>query len=92
MLFISYGTQWWSVCGKQATSWKLDEAIQLFYIGNEGVVASASESPAVENVDSWVDQNSGLEIHMNFHSKSSTHCLFKYLLMLFLSLASYIVQ
>ncbi|XVF43510.1 hypothetical protein PTKIN_Ptkin02bG0045400 [Pterospermum kingtungense] len=33
----------------QATSWKLDEAIQLFYVGNEGgVVASSSESPAVE--------------------------------------------
>ncbi|XVF85490.1 hypothetical protein PTKIN_Ptkin17bG0121700 [Pterospermum kingtungense] len=44
----------------QATSWKLDEAIQLFYVGNEGgVVASASESPAVENLDSWVNQNSG---------------------------------
>ncbi|KAE8705434.1 Plant UBX domain-containing protein 7 [Hibiscus syriacus] len=44
----------------QATSWKLDEALQLFYVGNEGgVVAPASESPAVENVDSWVDQNSG---------------------------------
>nr|KJB30689.1 hypothetical protein B456_005G158000 [Gossypium raimondii] len=44
----------------QATSWKLDEALQLFYVGNEGgVVGTASESPAVENVDSWVDQNSG---------------------------------
>ncbi|XVE85523.1 hypothetical protein DITRI_Ditri17bG0097600 [Diplodiscus trichospermus] len=44
----------------QATSWKLDEAIQLFYVGNEGgVVASASESPAAENVDSWVEQKSG---------------------------------
>ncbi|XP_022776514.1 plant UBX domain-containing protein 7-like isoform X2 [Durio zibethinus] len=44
----------------QATSWKLDEAIQLFYVGNEGgVAASASESPAVEHVDSWVDQISG---------------------------------
>ncbi|KAE8662633.1 Plant UBX domain-containing protein 7 [Hibiscus syriacus] len=45
----------------QATSWKLDEALQLFYVGNEGgVVAPNSESPAVENVDSWADQNSGL--------------------------------
>ncbi|XP_007045357.2 PREDICTED: plant UBX domain-containing protein 7 isoform X1 [Theobroma cacao] len=44
----------------QATSWKLDEAIQLFYVGNEGgVVASSSESPALENVDSWASQNSG---------------------------------
>ncbi|XP_022734545.1 plant UBX domain-containing protein 7-like [Durio zibethinus] len=43
----------------QATSWNLDEAIQLFYVGNEGgVLASASESPAMENLDSWVDQNS----------------------------------
>ncbi|KAK8526172.1 hypothetical protein V6N12_020652 [Hibiscus sabdariffa] len=44
----------------QATSWKLDEALQLFYVGNEGgVVAPASESPAADNVDSLVDQNSG---------------------------------
>ena len=85
LLFIPDETQWWNVCGKQATSWKLDEAIQLFYVGNEGgVVASASESPTVENVDSLVDQNSGLGICNSFHSKSSPNCLFKYLLMFFI--------
>jgi len=33
----------------QATSWKLEDAIQLFYVGNEGgVVASASHPPQTE--------------------------------------------
>ncbi|OMO60741.1 hypothetical protein CCACVL1_23899 [Corchorus capsularis] len=36
----------------QATSWKLDDALQLFFVGNEtGAIGSASESPAVENAD-----------------------------------------
>lgn len=35
----------------QATSWNLEEAIQLFYIGNEGItaVASSSISPQIES-------------------------------------------
>ncbi|KAJ4710245.1 UBX domain-containing protein [Melia azedarach] len=42
----------------QATSWKLDEALQLFYVGNEGgAIASASHSSPEENLDSKADQN-----------------------------------
>ncbi|KAK4264082.1 hypothetical protein QN277_029419 [Acacia crassicarpa] len=40
----------------QATSWKLEEAIQLFLIGNEGGAGpqlSSSHNPHAENVDSW---------------------------------------
>nr|XP_043626798.1 plant UBX domain-containing protein 7-like [Erigeron canadensis] len=35
----------------QATSWKLDDAIQLFYVGNEGATAAASSAsaPPLEN-------------------------------------------
>ena len=34
---------------EQATSWKLEDAIQLFYVGNEGgAVASASHPPPTE--------------------------------------------
>ncbi|GLT59559.1 hypothetical protein SLA2020_323710 [Shorea laevis] len=44
----------------QATSWKLEEALQLFYVDNEGVpTALASNSPPAENVNSGPDQNSG---------------------------------
>ncbi|XP_021280280.1 plant UBX domain-containing protein 7-like [Herrania umbratica] len=54
----------------QATSWKLDEAIQLFYVGNEGgVVGSSSEPRQVENMDSRAYQNSGaLNEHDNVGS------------------------
>ncbi|KAK9106444.1 hypothetical protein Syun_022455 [Stephania yunnanensis] len=34
----------------QATSWKLEEAIQLFYIGNEGSLASSSHAPVADDV------------------------------------------
>ncbi|GLT85090.1 hypothetical protein SLE2022_032920 [Rubroshorea leprosula] len=44
----------------QATSWKLEDAIQLFYVGNEGgPTASTSDTPPVESVNSWAGQNSG---------------------------------
>lgn len=33
----------------QATSWKLEEAIQLFYIGNEGGAAASFNSPQLGN-------------------------------------------
>ncbi|XP_015576501.1 plant UBX domain-containing protein 7 isoform X2 [Ricinus communis] len=40
----------------QATSWKLEEALQLFYVGNEtGQVASASQSPPLENAGGLKD-------------------------------------
>ncbi|KAM3753427.1 hypothetical protein ACB098_03G093200 [Castanea mollissima] len=42
----------------QATSWKLEEAIQLFFVGNEGgPVVAPSQSPAAENVNTLADQN-----------------------------------
>ena len=45
---------------EQATSWKLEEAIQLFFVGNEGgLVAAPSQSPAAENVNTLADQNTG---------------------------------
>ncbi|XP_065617724.1 plant UBX domain-containing protein 7 isoform X2 [Quercus suber] len=44
----------------QATSWKLEEAIQLFFVGNEGgPVVAPSQSPAAEHVDTLADQNTG---------------------------------
>ncbi|KAG5531950.1 hypothetical protein RHGRI_026529 [Rhododendron griersonianum] len=44
----------------QATSWKLEEAIQLFYVGNEGVIATPSAySPPLENDRPRADQSSG---------------------------------
>uniref|UniRef100_A0A5B7B8F9 UBX domain-containing protein n=1 Tax=Davidia involucrata TaxID=16924 RepID=A0A5B7B8F9_DAVIN len=44
----------------QATSWKLEEAIQLFYVGNEGgAAASSSYSPPLENDSPLPDQSSG---------------------------------
>ncbi|CAL5354464.1 unnamed protein product [Camellia sinensis] len=43
----------------QATSWKLEEAIQLFYIGNEGGTAASSiYSPPLENDRPLADQSS----------------------------------
>lgn len=43
----------------QATSWKLEEAIQLFYVGNEGgAVVSAPQSPPT-NANLWPDENTG---------------------------------
>ncbi|KAM6546660.1 hypothetical protein CsatB_027396 [Cannabis sativa] len=45
----------------QATSWKLEEAIQLFYIGNEGggtVGGSSSQIPAAENIEALAEQTS----------------------------------
>ncbi|PON82187.1 UBX domain-containing protein [Trema orientale] len=45
----------------QATSWKLEEAIQLFYIGSDGggpVVGSSSQTPSTENFDALAEQTS----------------------------------
>lgn len=43
----------------QATSWKLEEAIQLFYVGNEGgVMSSSSHLPPEENAAPLADQSS----------------------------------
>ncbi|CAN0890992.1 Plant UBX domain-containing protein 7 [Linum grandiflorum] len=42
----------------QATSWKLDEALQLFYVGNEGQAAPASHSPP--RGDLWPTETPGL--------------------------------
>ncbi|GMY18049.1 plant UBX domain-containing protein 7 [Fagus crenata] len=42
----------------QATSWKLEEAIQLFFVGNDGgPVVTSSQPPAAENVNFSADQN-----------------------------------
>lgn len=45
----------------QATSWKLEDAIQLFYVGNEGGVPGSSvPSPPTTNeqINSSTDQTS----------------------------------
>ena len=45
--------------GEQATSWKLEEAIQLFYIGSEGgtvVGGSSSQFPPTENIEALAEQ------------------------------------
>lgn len=42
----------------QATSWKLEEAIQLFYVGNEsGAMSAASPSPVIDNAVSSAEQS-----------------------------------
>ncbi|KAL8144413.1 hypothetical protein V2J09_017445 [Rumex salicifolius] len=53
----------------QATSWKLEEAIQLYYLGNEGGIAtSSSYVPPVEYTAPLDDQNSsGLEEDIRNH-------------------------
>uniref|UniRef100_A0A7N2LP38 Uncharacterized protein n=1 Tax=Quercus lobata TaxID=97700 RepID=A0A7N2LP38_QUELO len=44
----------------QATHWKLEEAIQLFFVGNEGgPVVASSQSLAAENVNYLADENTG---------------------------------
>lgn len=50
----------YEACVPQATSWKLEEAIQLFYIGNDGGLASSSfSSSPIENVPPVPNQNLG---------------------------------
>ena len=45
---------------EQATSWKLEEAIQLFFVVDEGgPIVASSQSPASENVNYLADQNTG---------------------------------
>lgn len=45
----------------QATSWNIEEAIQLFYVENEsGPVASSAYSQPIEDVAALADQSSGL--------------------------------
>lgn len=42
----------------QATNWKLEEAIQLFYVGNEGRnVTTMTNSPPAASASQWDDQN-----------------------------------
>lgn len=43
----------------QATSWKLEEALQLFYVGNEGGAMPASSEAPNEDVITMPDQSSG---------------------------------
>ncbi|XP_062093587.1 plant UBX domain-containing protein 7-like [Humulus lupulus] len=55
LLEIIYGI----LLGEQATSWKLEEAIQLFYIGSEGgtvVGGSSSQFPPTENIEALAEQ------------------------------------
>ena len=45
---------------EQATSWKLDEAIQLFFVGNDsGQVVTSSHSPLAEDTNYLAYQNAG---------------------------------
>ncbi|KAK9115691.1 hypothetical protein Sjap_014638 [Stephania japonica] len=47
----------------QATSWKLEEAIQLFYIGNEGgSLASSSHVPLADDVIPLAEEKSGVPV------------------------------
>ncbi|KAI4357299.1 hypothetical protein L6164_001258 [Bauhinia variegata] len=57
----------------QATSWRLEEAIQLFLINNEGVAVSlpsSSHNQPAENVDSWPQPSS--EMGKDATNKSSS--------------------
>lgn len=55
------GAKVWILVREQATGWKLEEAIQLFYVGHEGaaVAPPTSHSPPTENFDALADQPSG---------------------------------
>ena len=45
---------------EQATSWKLEEAIQLFFVVDEGgPILASSQSPESENVNYLADHNTG---------------------------------
>lgn len=44
-------------CYQQATSWKLDEAIQLFYIGNEGGMLPSGTDTLPESNDQVAAQS-----------------------------------
>ena len=45
---------------EQATSWKLEEAIQLFFVVDEGgPIVASSQYPASENVNYLADHNTG---------------------------------
>lgn len=51
----------------QASSWRLEEAIQLFYVGNDGgATASSVYSPPVENDLPPHDSNLRYVFHMIF--------------------------
>ena len=43
----------------QATSWNLEEALQLFYLGNEAG-SMAAPQPPTENASNLAEQSSGL--------------------------------
>ncbi|XP_034200485.1 plant UBX domain-containing protein 7 isoform X3 [Prunus dulcis] len=50
----------------QATGWQLEEAIQLFYVGNEaGSIAAAQ--PPTENIENLADQTSGANENVVHH-------------------------
>lgn len=45
---------------EQATGWKLEEAIQLFFVGNEGgPVVTTSHSQPEENINYLAEQHTG---------------------------------
>ncbi|XP_057416958.1 plant UBX domain-containing protein 7 isoform X2 [Lotus japonicus] len=59
----------------QATSWKLEEALQLFLIGNEAgaVPPPSSHTPPLENADSWTDHQTSSEPRKDAANESSGH-------------------
>ncbi|KAL0004170.1 hypothetical protein SO802_011731 [Lithocarpus litseifolius] len=60
----------------QATSWKLEEAIQLFFVGDEGgPIVASSQSPASENVNYLADHNTWMGyLSREARSSSSIAC------------------
>lgn len=85
---IYYVLEWnltlvsWNV--KQATSWKLDEALQLFYVGNEGgPVASVSHSPPADNANTLAEENTGW-VGMCFNFDAFCHQIHWFNLFLYL--------
>ncbi|XP_056165900.1 plant UBX domain-containing protein 7 isoform X5 [Syzygium oleosum] len=59
----------------QATSWKLEEAIQLFYIGNEsgGIGGQSNPSPADGGNAVWADENAGVSGNENGKENIGQH-------------------
>lgn len=60
----------------QATSWRLEEALQLFLIGSEsGAVLPppVSHTPPLENVESWTDLPTSIEPRQDTANQSGGH-------------------
>lgn len=55
----------------QATGWKLDEAIQLFYVGNDGGLGTQSVYSPSQESDMPLDHPNLRRVHLQKHEPFS---------------------